>query len=106
MLYQAIIMLSVLSTTIPSMDDVHLHLQRGHESDAMQILQERVNQDPKDIESILTLALLEMENENYAAAARFRTGSCMDPYDDDSRVELAEAYWHISQKQNNSSYFK
>ncbi len=97
MLYQAIIMLSVLSTTIPSMDDVHLYMQRGQDDNALEILQERIAQDPKDIDSLLTLALLEMENENYAAAAKhFEKILALDPYDDDSRIELAEAYWRMN----------
>mgnify|MGYP001239412241 CR=1 FL=1 len=100
MLYHAAILLSLLGTTLPSMDDVHRYLQRGHDVDAMAVLEERIKQDPKDLESLLALALLEMENSNYAQAAGYLEKIlALDPYDDDSRVELAEAYWRISEKQ-------
>ena len=100
MFYHAVITLSLLGTAVPSMDDVHLYLQRGHESDARQLLEERVTHDPRDIESMLALALLEMDNENYETAAQYLEKIlALDPYDDDSRIELAEAYWRILKPQ-------
>ena len=45
MLYHAAILLSVLGTTVPSMDDVHRYLQRGHDDDAVTLLQDRIKQD-------------------------------------------------------------
>ena len=87
---------SALGSAVPSMDDVHLYLQRGHDTQARQVLEERIESDAKDIESMLALSLLEMENGNYRQATIYlERVLALDPYDDDSRIELAEAYWRL-----------
>jgi len=99
MLWNTLVIISTLTVSTGSMDDVRLYLNRGHNDDARELLQEQVNQDPRDIESLLALALLEMEEEHYQEAVTYlEQVLALDPYDDDSRLELTEALWRMAAK--------
>lgn len=99
MFLHSIVLIGTLATSATSMDDVRLYLQRGDESQARELLVERLATDDRDIDSLLALALLEMENENYLQAIAYLQKVLeLDPYDDDSRLDLAEAYWRLENK--------
>ncbi|MBT6434412.1 MAG: tetratricopeptide repeat protein [Deltaproteobacteria bacterium] len=99
MLLHTLVLIGTLTAGASSMDEVRISLERGHDGHARELLTERLASDARDIESLLALALLEMESQDYRAAIGYFTQLLeLDPYDDDSRLELAEAYWRIKDK--------
>lgn len=99
MLLHTLVLIGTLAAGVSSMDEIGLYLQRGQDAQAKELLEERLARDSRDVESLQALALLEMENQNYPEAIVYLTKILeFDPYDDDSRLELTEAYWHLVNK--------
>lgn len=99
MLLHTLVLICTLAPGVSSMDEIGLYLQRGQDTQAKELLHERLASDSRDVESLLALALLEMENQNYPEAIVYLTKILkLDPYDDDSRLEIAEAYWRLANK--------
>lgn len=95
MLSAWLITLTLTVTTAP-LGEAQLYLNRGQMGATRALLEEIVAQDPRDIEALLVLALLELEEERDGhAIALLKKLLLLDPFDDDSRLELAQALWRV-----------
>ena len=82
-------------------------IERNDLEGAAASLEAMLKADPKDLEALVALALLEMERERYREAAElFEKVLELDPWDDDSRLNLVEALWRAGSTERATSTVK
>ena len=82
------------ATPTPTTADVRASIERNDLEEAGIALEAMLAKDPNNIEVMLALALLRMEQKSFSTAAElFTKVLALDPWDDDSRLNLVEAHW-------------
>ncbi len=78
----------------PTKADIQAAIESNDLDSAASALNQLIEQDSKNLEALVALALLEMERGRFSQAAKlFEQILELDPWDDDSRLNLVEAHW-------------